>query len=232
MIRAVYLAVLCALCASVASAQYVINTSPGLFDPSYRGMANTTWFGWGPGSFDGATDNELIDNPAPTIGVTIPGIAFNQSNTDDILSGSDSIYSAFAPATDLLLAAPTVGSVGTGFTTIIVQGRTAFGGFGTLPAFSDVSGVSPTFVVGDNTSGQTQFWAKYELPGNESIYNLAITIAAASHTSIAELEVDTYWSAGGYAPDFAIVPEPSTFALIGLGSLAVVGLRIKSRRNR
>jgi hypothetical protein len=220
-----------ALAANIASAQFVINNSVGLFDPSFRGLANTTWFGWGSGSFDGASNNELIDNPATTIGTTTLGVSLTQSTAFDILSSGNNIYTSTAGATDLLLSLPTSGSLGSGFTTIIVQGKTAFGGFGVAPFFNDIAGVSPIFEVGDNATASGQFWAKYEIAGNLSSYNLAITLAAVSFTSIAELEVDTYWSATGFAADIAVVPEPSALALVGVGSFVAFGLKQRARKN-
>jgi hypothetical protein len=206
------------LAANLAAAQFVINSSPGLFDPSFRGQANTTWFGWGPGSFDGASNNELIDNPAPTIGTTTVGVSLTQSTAFDILSSGNNIYTATAGATDLLLNLPTSGTTGSGFTTLIIQGRTAFGSYAPAPVFNSVGGVSAIYAQANNANGAGQFWAKYEIAGNQSAYDLAITLVAESFTSIAELQVDTYWSATGFAPDTAVVPEPSTLGLLGLGS--------------
>lgn len=221
-----------ALAANIASAQFVINTSSGLFDPSFRGAANTTWFGWGAGKFDGLTNNELIDNPAPSFGTTTLGVSFTQSTAFDILSSGNNIYTGAAGATDLLLAIPTSGTPGSGFTTLIIQGKTAFGGFGIAPAFGDIAGVSATFELGMNAGipSSGQFWAKYEIAGNLSSYNLAITLAENSNTSIAELEVDTYWSATGFSTDVAVVPEPSALALLGLGSFAGLVLKKRSRK--
>lgn len=222
------------LLAGVASAQaqFNIETGTGLFAPSYRGTANTTWFGWGPGSFDGATDNELIDNPAPTLGTTTIGVTLNQDPViNDILSGSNNIYTGFAGVTSLTLDIPTSGTEGSGFTTIIVQGRALFGGFGTAPALSDIAGVSPTFVTSNNANGAGQFWAKYEIPGNATSYDLDISFAAASHTSIGELQIDAGWSASGYSSDLAVVPEPSTWTLLGLGMAATFGWMKRSRRS-
>lgn len=218
------------LAANLASAQFVINTSSGLFDPSFRGAANTTWYGWGPGKFDGLTNDELIDNPAPSFGTTTLGVSFTQATTFDILSSGNNIYSSMAGATDLLLTIPTLGTPGSGFTTLIIQGKTAFGGSGVAPVFNDILGYSPMFEIGNNATASGQFWAKYEIAGNLSSYNLAVTLAAASFTSIAELEVDTYWSATGFSTDTAVVPEPSALALLGLGSFAGLVLNKRSRK--
>lgn len=224
------LAVVGALAANVVSAQFVINSSPGLFDPSFRGQANTTWFGWGPGSFDGLTNDELIDNPAPTIGTTTAGVSLTQSTAFDILSSGNNIYTGTAGATDLLLNLPTSGTTGSGFTTLIIQGRTAFGSYAPAPVFNDIGGVGAAFAQVNNANGAGQFWAKYEITGNQSDYNLAVTLIAGSFTSIAELEVDTYWSATGFAPDTAVVPEPGMLALLALGSLAGLGLKPRARK--
>ena len=206
-----------------AFAQFNISTGTGLFDPTFRGSANTTWFGWGPGSFDGLTNDETIDNPAPTIGTTTVGLSFTQSPTgNDILAGSDNIYSSTAGATDLLFDIPTFGAVGFGYTTIIVQGRTAFGGYNVAPSFGDIAGVSPSVTLQNNAAGAGQFWAEYHIPGNASAYDLSIGLAASSFTSIAELEFDTYWSESGYAPDSVVpVPEPGALSLAGLGVAAL-----------
>jgi hypothetical protein len=218
--------------AADASAQFVINSSTGLFDPSFRGGPNTTWFGWGPGRFEGTTANELIDNPAPNIGTTLTGTSFTQNPANDILASSDNIYSGAAAATDLLLAIPTSGTIGSGFTTIIIQGRTAFGGYDTAPSFQPISGINPLFEVGANANGSGQFWAKYELPGNLASYDLTVNLPAASFISIAEFEFDTQWSATSFAADVAVVPEPGTIALSVLGGLALLFRVQKLRGSR
>jgi hypothetical protein len=224
--------VLSLLFACAAPAQFVISESTGLVEPSFRGDPNTTWFGWGPNSFEGATQDEIIDDPAPTIGTTTTGISFTQNPNNDVLASSDNIYSGAAPATDLLLQIPTSGTVGDGFTTIIVQGRTAFGGYDIPPSLQPISGIEPTFAIGPNAIGSGQFWAKYEIPGNLAAYALTIGLPAESFISIAELQFDTYWSATAFATDLAIVPEPSVLALFWVGIVGALALRKRSRAVR
>lgn len=230
--------------ASLARAEFVINSSPGLFDPSFRGDVNTTWFGWGPtmsgGGFGGVPNNMIVDGAPPNIGTTTLNVEIAQDpTTTSILSSGKNIYTGGMSAdTDLNITIPTLGDIGTGFTTIIIQGRTAFGGF--VPAsmnadiFKDINGVSAQFVMGTNTSGQGQFWAKYEIPGNLASYDFTmgfLALGPSAPVSIAELEIDTQWSSTGYAPDTAAVPEPSTLGLLGLTSLGAVWW-IKRRRAR
>jgi hypothetical protein len=203
------------------AATFEIESASGLFTPSFRGGANSTWFGWAPNTFDGAPNDELINSPAPTIGTAAGTLV--QNNSDDVLSGSNNIYSGIG-VLDLTVTAPTAGTLGQGFTTIIVQGRTLFGGFGVDPVFGDISGVSPTYVQAINSaspSPQGQFWVKYEIPGNLTSYDINIGAAANSHISLGELVVDTFWSADAYAPDLAAVPEPNSIVVLALGSLFV-----------
>ncbi len=163
-----------------------------------------------------------MDNPTVTLGLGGFDGSLSQNSTNDILSVSNNIYTSTFAGEVLNFGIPTNGTVGTGFTTIIIQGRTAFGGWNVSPGtFADIAGVSPTLVFGNNAASQGQFWAKYELPGNAASYTTTLTMP--DFTSIAEITVDTYWSATGYASDYAVVPEPSiaTLALLGLGALAV-----------
>jgi hypothetical protein len=208
---------------------FVIQSSPGLFTPSFRDntnadLGNTTWWGWSPGSFDQPVDNELVDNPPVTLGIGGLDGTLNQVGTNDILSSSNNIYTGSFAGEVLSLGIPTNGTIGTGFTTIIVQGRTAFGGWNVTPgSFADLGGVSPTLVFANNSAGQGQFWAKYEIVGNAAFYSLDWTMP--NFTSVAELTVDTQWSSSAYAPDVAVVPEPSTWLLVCAGLITLIILR-------
>jgi PEP-CTERM motif-containing protein len=155
------------------------------------------------------------------------------NTANDHISGGGNIYTGETPL-DETITAPTSGTPGTGFTTLIVQGITAFGPFGgpTPISISSINGVSPTVVVGSDAIGSDQFWAKYEIPGNATTYSFTMT-SVDVHESIGLLIVDSYWSASGYATDTAVVPEPSTMVLSGIGVaglLAGMWRRCRMRR--
>lgn len=211
---------LAAFGSAASGAPLEINSSAGLFAPSFRGGSDTTWFGWASGTFDGAPNDELIDSPAPNLGTTTAGVGLSQLDVNDYLSGSNNIYSG-GFSLNLALLVPTSGTPGSGFTTIVVQGRTIFGGYptgdyGSDLTFGPVAGVNPTYVQGTNTAGQGQFFAKYEVPGNLASYTVNIP-ASAGAFSIAELQVDTLWSTSSFAADTAVVPEPATLLLMAIG---------------
>jgi hypothetical protein len=163
------------LFAAPANAQlYTISSATDTFVPSFRAEENTTYFGWSPGTFDGGANNELMENPAPTLGDT-PG-TLDQVGTADILAMSNNIFIGTAGRTETLsLTVPTAGIPGEdGFTTLIIQGRTLAGAppsnaIVNYPIFGPIDGVLPTFVIGLNANvpgagqGQGQWWAKYEL---------------------------------------------------------------------
>ena len=207
--------------AASASAQFTIADTVGPFAPAFRGLSNTTWFGWGSGSFDGTPDNGLIDNPAATIGTTPFGYSLSQIGNDLALAGSNNIYTQ-APLITLQVGIPVYPGL---FTTIILQGRTAFGGFGSDPVFQDIGGVSPTVVVGTNATGSAQFWAEYKIPNTGASQTAYIDLAM--HTSLNTLTVDTYTSSTGYATDTVqAIPEPTALVFVAGG----VGMLLMHRR--
>lgn len=152
-----------------------------------------------------------------TMGVGGVDGSLGQVGTNAIVSGSSNIYTASFMNETLSLNIATVGVVGTGFTTIIIQSRTAFGGYnaGDPGIFSDINGFAPTVVTANNALGRGQVWAKYELLGNASAYSVNWTMPGM--TSIAEITVDTQWSSSGFSPDVAVIPEPQTWVLAGIG---------------
>lgn len=233
--------------ASLSQAQFTIQSSPGTFTPSFRDgthsdLGNTTYFGWGPGSFDGGTNNELMENPSPTLGVGGLDGTLNQVGTADILSGTNNLYIGTNGRTEtLVLNVVTSGIVGlAGYTTLIIQGLTnSAAGYGNpsdllfnYPVFGSINGVAPEFVIGLNASNYGQWWVKYELPGNQASYDINLTVTNTGGPTmpltLTQLEVDTLYSATGYAMDTAAVPEPSTWTML----LAGVGMVTYLNRRR
>lgn len=214
--------------AGMARAQFVINSATDLFVPSFRQDgtgANETYFGWGPGTFDGGANNELMESPAPTINPTA-GATLDQNNTADILSASNNVFSSVSSNVDMTMNIPTNGTPGTGFTTIIIQGRGLAGsGVTNHVLFGQIAGVSADFVVSGNGASPifTQWWAKYQIPGNLASYSVNITGApGAGNTfpiSMSGLIVDTSWSASVFAADTASVPEPASLSMLAGGAI-------------
>lgn len=239
------------------AATFDISTATGIFTPSYRGAANTTWFGWE--TFDDPTvgdnlapedEDWVVDDQVPDIGsyggsqarILGHNLPFN---LNPLLSGVDHISSTRNIYTggstlDETVTAPTNGSVGTGFTTIIVQGVTAFGPLGGQINFTQVAGVSPIVVQENNAIGSGQFWAKYEIPGNALTYDFTLTSSAldddfiGENVSITRLVVDTLWSSTGYASDVAAVPEPASSAMLLVGSMGAIytARRYRTRKGK
>jgi len=218
---------------TTAAQTFDISTANGLFTPSFRDttnndLNNSTWWGWSFGSF--GTPFTTVNNPAPTVGVGgLDGsIVQTGASPAAIVSGSGNIYTGTNFAETIQFTLPTNGTVGSGFTTIILQGSTAFGGFNNNDPglFGSIGGATPEVVVTNNALGQGQFWVKYEISGNAATYTMDYTLNG--FTSLAGLTVDTFWSATAFAPDIAVIPEPST-ALLLLAGLAAPLLRRRAR---
>jgi hypothetical protein len=236
------------------NAQFVIQTSTDLFTPSFRGDANTTWFGWQNGTFFGdpipPSSTRILNNIAPTLGNVglAEGVQFYQNDRFDdpfvgIGASSGNIYKGGSgplskPAIDLTLVIPTEGVIGTGFTTIIIQGTSLVAGsFGSpeaflinQPVFQNIGAVAPTFLMAVSNDNRAQFWAEYQLPGNAADYAVTISLPETINSeplSISGFTVDTYWSNTGFATDTVqAVPEPGSVLLLGLAGLYVILRRI------
>lgn len=230
---------------SSASAAFVIPESTGVFTPTFRNEANTTYFGWSPGTWDGDVDStpptpnvDLLINGTPSINpASISGASLTKASSADIVSGSNNIYSSVAGinAAGLQLTIPTNGVVGaTGFTTIIIQGLGlnggSFGGTRGLDGFGfgAINGILPEYVIATNADVEGQWFAKWELPGNAASYTVDILGQAngpeVGVLSVTELHIDTLFSNSGFSGDTA-VPEPSTLLLSALAGLGLIARR-------
>lgn len=220
-----------ALSASTALASpYDLATATDLFTPSFRGDANTTWVGWDTFD-DGGTLSEIINDTTPDLGTSTG--AFGTTTGEDHLSGSGNYYSGGTPVAETISFVTDSGA--DGFTTVIVQAVTLFGGWGDEVQFTSIDGVAPVQVLQSGnqrmnfgTTGGSLF-AKYEIPGVIATPEFSIfTSGPGNPTSFDMFIVDTVWSPTGYAADSAIAtPEPAS-ASVAL--LAMLGLAARSRR--
>lgn len=207
------------------AATFAINSVSTVVAPSTRGQANTTYYGWdlfsgNPGDPGFPNQTAPINDSTPDLG-TNPGFALLVTNNgEDHISGSFNYYSSSGSVNETVTF-DTDGSASQGFTSLILQGVTAFGPFGTPLTFSDINGVTPEVVQGLNAAGKSQFWAKWDLPGNQNTYAGTILTGSNSFVSFDILSVDTYWNSGGFQPDTALVPEPAS-SLLGLVSVAAL----------
>ena len=196
-----------------------INLVTGTISPSFRGDSGTTWTGWDTWDDAGAGD-QVINDSTPDLGDPDGG-SFVTTNGEDHISGSFNYYAGSGSVAETVTF-NSDGIVGTGFTTVIMQGHTLFGGFGAELTLSDVGGVSPEVVFGTNANGQGQFWAKYEVPGNVANYSVDFSSGPFSRVSLGIFEVDTQWSSEAFSRDSVqAVPEPSSalFGLLGISAL-------------
>ncbi|TWT47523.1 hypothetical protein Pla111_11380 [Botrimarina hoheduenensis] len=227
------LAMGCALvlpCGVLSAAVFDLASATDLFVPTFRGNAHTTWVGWDTFD-DGGTLSEVINDTTPDLG-TDPG-SFVTTSGEDHLSGSGNYYSGGTPVAETVTFATHAGV--DGFTTVIVQAMTLFGGWGDVVQFGTIDGVAPILVLqSDNqrtsfgTTGGSLF-VKYEIAGPITTPEFAITTSGfGSPTSFDQLVIDTLWSPTGYATDTAVAtPEPaSTIAAL----IAIVGFAVRPRR--
>lgn len=187
-------------------------------------------------------NDERIYAPPVIVGVGGFDGSISQVEDVDILATSNNVFAGNALtgeaiSANLTLEIPTNGVVGLdGFTTIIIQGIgsvTNTNPTNLFPVPGVINGISPDYVTGLNAIGRLQWWAKYQIPGNQTSYTVNLFLAGGSPTevnpiSIRELVVDTQFSMTGYAEDIALVPEPSSFAAL-LGGAGALGM---GRRRR
>lgn len=229
-IRAAVLPAVLFCSTALTEAAFVLSEANGFFVPSFRDGENTTYFGWSAGTIGigGTTVNGTPSiNPDQLAGNSF----LVQAGSNDIISGSNNVYNSVGGVNtaQLTLNIPTSGVVGVaGYTTIIIQGF-GFGGFGfPLDAFGfgNIDGISPAYEYGATAAAGEpgQWWAKWEIPGNAASYSVDITgyDAGAGVLSVTNMIIDTQYSATGFAPDSAVVPEPSVLMSLCAGGLLVL----------
>ncbi len=222
---------------ATASAAFVISEATDFFTPSFRGTDSSTYFGWSPGTLGEKVGSANVLNGVPSINPdNLAGGALLTATGSVYISGSFNIYTSVSAITNagLKLTIPTDGVVGTdGFTSIIIQG-TGFGGFG-FPldtfTFGSINGISATYLYGSNAADAGQWWAKWDLPGNQASYEVDILgySADAGVLSVTSMVVDTHYSpsaAALYTATLGAIPEPSVALCGSLGLL----LLFKRRR--
>ena len=232
------------------------DASSNTFDTNF-----TTYYGWtgniDPGSsaddfgFDNATDpfgkidDRVVNVPVQRGAGGIDGTLNQTDLTQTILSSSNNIFVGNAANQSftayLTLEVATNGAPGPdGFTTVIIQGIGSITGTELqLPAQPGVitlqSGlvISPEFLSGRNASSRLQWWARYEIPGNQPIYSVSIEFLGGpgiNPGSLREISVDTIYSLSGYArEDLVVVPEPgvSLNLICAVGTLGITRFRRK-----
>ncbi|MEM9420446.1 MAG: PEP-CTERM sorting domain-containing protein [Planctomycetota bacterium] len=195
-----------------------ISASTGPFTPTFRGGPNSTYVGWDVFGPPGGAPT-VINLSAGDLGTD--GGTFVTNNGEDHLSGSGNYYSAGGSVDETITftdPAPVTAGSDDGYTTVIVQARTLFGGWPADPAltFSDIDGFSASLVQG-NAPGAAQFFAKYEIEG--SLTDAEFTITGGGNTSFAVFTVDAYWSDTAFAADTAVIPEPASLILVATGGV-------------
>lgn len=224
--------------ASGHAATLVINESSNVMAPTGRAGANSTYFGWELFGNDGdGTPGGVVNDTSTDIGTNPGGVRIITINGQDHTPFSSPTAAANIYTFEGTLAedvtVTTAGTIGIGFTTLYIQGITAFQGnptyFSGTPSFSAINGVLPTYVSGLNANGVEQFAVRYDLPGNETNYTFSMT-GSAQHFSLVRLVVDTFWSPTSFHGDtLAATPEPSR-AMLLIGGLT--GLITRRRRAR
>lgn len=219
------------LAAPALATTFDIGHTNDLFVPTFRGDANTTYLGWDlwddvdPNPLDSVN---LIDDLTPDLGnVGTDGGRFMTTNGEDHLSDSANFYSGAGSMAEAVTF-DTAGVNGSGYTTVIIQAKTLFGGWGVEFGFTPINGVAPSQVLFGNNlnAGQGQLFVKYEIPGTADPQTFSMVSGPFSFTSFDHFVIDTVWSADGFAPDNAIfTPEPTSALLVMMGLAGVAGVR-------
>ncbi|MES2595807.1 MAG: putative Ig domain-containing protein [Verrucomicrobiota bacterium] len=190
---------------------FKIDQVAGIITPTTRGNANTTWFGWDT-FCDVGFDTVPINDTTPDIGTTTTGVSFVTTNAQDHISSTRNLYVAAGTlAEEVTVVTDGVVHATEGFTTIIAQAATAFGGFPSSSlSFGSIEGVAPQVVVGNNINGAGQVWAKWKIPGNKTSYTFTVSGPAnQSGWSFDKFVVDTLYSPTAFQPDTVTPGNPA-----------------------
>jgi hypothetical protein len=183
-----------------------MDQATGIVAPSSRGTAGTTYFGWD--TFGTIGVSAPIDDNTPDIGTYAGTLARFRTTNEEThqFSGGGNLYFLSGTLAEEVTV-PTNGVVGeAGFTTIFLQIASSQSGMGGGTFAADITtainGVPPTLAVQGGSANSAQYWAKWELPGNQATY--AITIAGPegqAHFSFDKVVVDTKFSPYGFVAD-------------------------------
>lgn len=205
----------------------VMSDVSGLVTPSTRGNVKTTSFGWETfNDVNNRTAPVVINDSTPDLGyTTTAGANFQTTNGETHLLGSGNVY-FFAGTLAEQITVPTNGTIGSGFTTLILQIASAsgFGGFADNITLGNINGIAPEIVQSINSSGAGQLWAKWKIPGNQATYTIPVSgPTGQAHFSFDKVMVDTLWSATGYQGDSMAEAPPS---ITTASPLPVAGLNV------
>ena len=221
------------------AATFYLSEQTDLIAVTGRGGPDTSYYGWDTFNELGSRDlPNTISDGTPELGTNPGGALIVTNNVEDHISNASGNYYSGTGRVNETITADSVAVIAGGFTTIIAQGITAFGDFGSPLQFSAINGVLPTIAQavnafgGGGANGKGQFWALWELPGNQDSFQFTITTDPAanggggSFVSIDKLTVDTLWSAGKPANDLvfaAPVPEPAVAMFLALACSLIGG---------
>ena len=166
-----------ALPAASSAVTIDISSAFGTVAPDTRGGPNSTTAQWDTWAEPGGASG-VITNRAAEVGSGF----WTTNNNEDHISNSLNFYSGSGSVNETITFG-TNGVVGTGFTTIILQGQTLFGDFGSTLGFTPIAGVTPGVVQGPNAAGGAQFLARYEIPGNSEEYSVNMVTGPFSFVS-------------------------------------------------
>jgi hypothetical protein len=166
----------------------------------------------------GTASNEiLLGTP---VGL-VPVPSSNQSALYNSVGNMTGYYNAGYDGSAYSAGSPTP-TYGAGTDVFVVASTTALG------SYTEVAGISGSF--SNATPGGANAQALYSATGTEKL-NVYDLVQGASHaTDLGYITLDAADGAGGEFLTFTAAPEPSTYALFGLGALVmIVALR---RRNQ